>query len=285
MKTISKVIISLLICIIVVGGIYVYIVVTGQSEEEVYSTVSVKKQTVEEMIDVEGTVRAVKKEPLFFAGGAEVKEVNVELGDDVSKDDVLIVFEGDVELKAPFDGRIVELNAYDGKKQLPNQNEPLVVVAEMDNLEYVSYVDEDEVEYFEQGQEVRLICDVNDTESVEAEVADVGLTAQKDLEGTVTFKVVSTVTDLNDVYPREGMTCEGDVIIDTIDDALVLPEEAVLFVDDTTYIFLVQDDLIQRAEVQLGIMGDNLFEITDGVNEGDEVIEDASKYSKNETDQ
>lgn len=71
---------------------------------------------------------------------------------------------------------------------------------------------------------------------------------------------------------RPGMFLNVELIYGETRDALVVPEESVVTVDDGMYVFAVQDGKAERRPVMLGRRRPGVVEVLEGLNAGDQVI-------------
>jgi membrane fusion protein (multidrug efflux system) len=71
---------------------------------------------------------------------------------------------------------------------------------------------------------------------------------------------------------RPGMFIEARLALVVKPRATVIPEDAVLPVEGATYVWLVQDNVVSRRQVSLGIRTPGFVEVTDGVQPGDLVV-------------
>jgi len=68
------------------------------------------------------------------------------------------------------------------------------------------------------------------------------------------------------------MFAEVHLVQKTEKDVIVIPVNAVLGRLNDRYVYTVKDGIARKIDVGVGIVGDNVVEITDGLKEGDSLI-------------
>lgn len=71
---------------------------------------------------------------------------------------------------------------------------------------------------------------------------------------------------------RDGMTARSTVIQKTRETALSVPKSAVVQGEQGYIIYIINADTVKRTPVKLGIEGDTVFEVMEGVSAGDKVV-------------
>ncbi|MBN2297575.1 MAG: efflux RND transporter periplasmic adaptor subunit [Deltaproteobacteria bacterium] len=71
---------------------------------------------------------------------------------------------------------------------------------------------------------------------------------------------------------RSGMTARVGVVEKTRDNVLSVPKSALIQAEQGYFIYRIKTDTVEKTLVELGIEGDSVFEITDGVSAGDQVV-------------
>jgi len=71
---------------------------------------------------------------------------------------------------------------------------------------------------------------------------------------------------------RSGMTARSRVVQMVRNDVVAVPKDALIRGEDSYIVYRVRDDIVERCPVALGIEGDDLYEVTSGLFEGDLVV-------------
>ena len=88
------------------------------------------------------------------------------------------------------------------------------------------------------------------------------------------FEVEIRVTDPQAAQLRTRMSADADIVTETVDDALVIPEAALVFEGDAVLVDRVvraSAPTLERRPVKVGIVAGNKAQILDGIAAGDEV--------------
>lgn len=287
MKKTTKIFVFVFIAILVITGIGGYYFLTKKNTKKEIKTIQTERRKIEKQLEVAGKIMALKSQGLVWNVGDVVEKIGVSLGEDVKKDKVLVEFENGRELKAPFDGRIVEINTYVGEEMTsggnasPGAGQTLITIADMGTLKFVAEVDEDQIKDIAKDQAIHLSCDVAKDLELEAKVEDVPLKTKEKVDGSRYFEIQSAVTDLKGLYPREGIGCDGSLVTEVKENVLSLPAEAILFEDGKTSVYIYRSlEDIEKKEIAAGIDDTVYYEVKKGLSEGDTVVEKADQYSK-----
>ncbi len=134
-------------------------------------------------------------------------------------------------------------------------------------------VDETNILSIEEGQAVSVTIEsISEDETYDGEVSAIDTTAASS-DGVTTYTVTVTIEKTSDMM--EGMTASASITIEGVDDALILPEDAVTNTSSTAYVYTSYDEetgeLGDMVEVTVGLSNGSYVEITDGLSEGDTV--------------
>jgi RND family efflux transporter MFP subunit len=88
---------------------------------------------------------------------------------------------------------------------------------------------------------------------------------------TGTVKVTVEIVD-ETLRLRPGMFVEVRISIGQKDSVLVVPRKAILYKQNKTYVFVLNQDRVSQREVQLGLTEEDEVEITAGLNEGEVIV-------------
>lgn len=88
---------------------------------------------------------------------------------------------------------------------------------------------------------------------------------------TGTVKVTVEVFDKS-LRLKPGMFVEVRIAIGMKEDVLVIPRKALLYKQNKTYVFVMDQNQVYQREVLLGLTEEDEVEVTDGLNEGDVIV-------------
>jgi HlyD family secretion protein len=168
-----------------------------------------------------------------------------------------------VELVAPFDGVITEMNLTIG--EIPPA---FGAVMMMDNTQFKVNLDIDEIDIMQisVGQDVEFIVDALPDDDITGVVEHVALTPNQNTQ-VVSYNV-RVLLDETDAPIRAGMSTTGQIIITSVENALGVPDRFIYSdaVTGTSFV-IVQNPKgsLQRIPVTTGARGNTLVEITGGI--------------------
>ena len=197
----------------------------------------------------------------------------------------------DVELVAPMEGTVTELNLAVG--QWVGTGQSVASLASLETLVVEIGLDETDIATVSLGQPVVVMLDAFDDVELNGLVSEIAPTA--DVQSGVVLYHVTVALDPTDVPIRDGMTADVEIVTERADEALVIPLKAVRSFGDRTLVFRklregeasptrrsgkVQERVAALGipegyipePVQLGLVTDALAEIAGGLEEGDGVL-------------
>ncbi len=203
---------------------------------------------------------------------AEEKLALIEKGQTTIADHVV-----DNVIKAPIDGTILARFVNVGDPVVPltsyQAGTELVTLADMSDLIFRGTVDEIDVGKLRIGMPVEIKVGALPTDKVTGQLVKVSPKAHKD-EGSTVFDVEIDLADVGDAKLRAGYSANADIIITKKEKILLVPERLVTFANDSSFVE-IQDSLgvITRIPVETGLSDGIKIEITDGLSEGQMLVE------------
>ena len=163
-------------------------------------------------------------------------------------------------LRAPIDGNVLREDFQIG--EIVGPGDVVFTVGQKKPLRIVSDVNEEDIARVKVGQAVLLRND-GFTEPLAATVADV---TPKGDPATKTFRVYLALPETTPLLI--GMSVEANIITREVKDALLVPAEAIR----AGAVFVVENGVLVRRPVTLGVRGSRMVEIKDGLKEGDLIV-------------
>lgn len=174
-------------------------------------------------------------------------------------------------IRAPIDGIISRVEASVG--EIVYSNSTIVSLISKKKFEIEANVTEVDIAKISNGDIAKVTLDAYDSSIIfEAEVVSIDL-SETVIEGVTTYKVVLHFNDSDDRI-RSGMTANVDILTDSKEGVLVVPQRAVKENDENKYVQVVDEKgEISEVIVTTGLRGsDGNIEIISGLKEGDKVI-------------
>lgn len=248
-------------------------------ETEVVKTVSANGQLAETQLLAYGTA----EQPILvaangnslaiaqFGASLEVESIAVELGEEVTKGDLLFTylspFGQEVDVEAISDGIVRSVDTSSGLRTSASvvtigSAKPIVSV-------FVSEYDADLVQI---NQVATIELDAINA-VFEGSVETVGQVAQS-LSGIKQYEVLLSVASIPE-GARFGMSATAEIVVQTKENVLAVPLSALVGEDEPQVDVLVtegENQSIERMTLKLGLIGDSFAEVTQGVIAGNQVI-------------
>lgn len=187
-----------------------------------------------------------------------------------------------VELKytrvlAPMRGKILDVPVEDGDAvsavTTVTGGTLLLVIADPDPLHLKGLVDENEVAHVAVGQPARLRTEAYPGRIFTGQVRHIAPLGERQQNVTY-FEVEVLVTDPDAQLLRPRMSADADIVTETVDEALVVPETALVFEGNDVLVERVvraRVPTLDRRKVQVGIVAGERVQILSGLDAGDEV--------------
>lgn len=187
---------------------------------------------------------------------------------------------GKAVVYAPFPGIVVHYETQrDNQKRKPRvgdpvwQNQPLLYLPDISSMIVKTLVREVDLHKISKGKKTAIQVDAYPKLALTGQVTSIGVMASDSSEagkGEKYFQVIVAV-DGEDSNLRPGMTSRVNIQIDTAQNVLAVPVQAV-FIDGThKYCYLANGKNIKKVAVVLGRQNEDYAEIVAGLKDGDVV--------------
>lgn len=272
--------IGIILGLIAVAAVIFYVWPRESRNEAVeVETTAVTQADFRDVVSTVGIIEPTEMES--FTGQGPVNEINVEVNEEVAEDDVLATYLDGTELVAPFAGTVIELNIEEDEVDAnAQQNQPSLVLANLDNLQVAVNLSKNEASQIAVDQVVELSYLDNEYEGIVTQIDSIATNGQAGgaplqagqnaptLQATISFET----EDTSALIP--GFDIDADIIISTTTDSLAIPIEAVLYNEDgNPYVFVVVDGKAQMREIETGIQEGVIIEVVNGLELDEEVVQ------------
>ncbi|MER2063667.1 MAG: HlyD family efflux transporter periplasmic adaptor subunit [Alkalibacterium sp.] len=254
-------------------GFVGYSIYSSQQEDDVATvrTAEVVESDITETIVTTGMIEPSEIQEI--SGQGLVTELNIALGDEVEEGDTLVTYMDGTTFEADFDGTVTQINiSEDAADTNAQQGRPSLVVADLNEMIVALQLSRSDASEVEVDQDVILTYNDTELDGTVSEIDPVATQQQtqtgamNQLGATVTFD--SEPTDV-----IAGFEVDVDIIVDSQDNALVIPVEALNYNENNEpYVFTVIDGIAERVEIETGIQSDAVIEVTSGLSAGDQVV-------------
>jgi len=177
----------------------------------------------------------------------------------------------DAIIRSPVSGTILSRNVSIGDPVVPltsyQPGTELMQIARLQDLLFKGVVDEIDVGRLEEGMKAKITVGAIPDEEVYG-IIDIIAPKARNKEGATVFDIEIIVTGKGNKPLRVGYSATADIIIDERNDVLVIPEGAVKFEEEKTYVYLANGE---KRDVEIGLSDGLNIEVVSGLKEGDEV--------------
>jgi len=167
-----------------------------------------------------------------------------------------------VQLLAPISGTVTRKDFEDGA--IANPGDVILTIVGKDRYEVVFDVTQEDRTRLRKGQPVNVTFD--HLKITSGKVSHVSLATVQDSR---MFTVYADLTDGQGLYP--GSLATVDVTLEERKNVLAAPIEGLIKRGNLDVVVLIHDDMAKIQPVQVGLRGEEMVEIRQGVEEGDVV--------------
>jgi RND family efflux transporter MFP subunit len=178
---------------------------------------------------------------------------------------------------APMAGKILHVPVEDGDAvsavTAVTGGTMLLVIANPDPLHLKGLVDENEMAHVAVGQRASLRTEAYPGHLFAGTVREIAPLGERQQNVTY-FKVEVLVTDPEAQLLRPRMSADADIVTDVVEDALIVPETALVFEGGDVFVERIvraSAPKVERQKVDTGIVSGDRVQILSGLEAGDEV--------------
>lgn len=171
------------------------------------------------------------------------------------------------EVKSEYDGYIATMDALEGMPYEKDQQ--LCTIADSGTLNLKVEIDELDIDGVKVGQSASVVFDAFEEETYEGTVEKISGVGSN--VGGVTTYVVTIAMNGN-AHLKDGMSATATITLDTKNDVLLVPVDAIETVDGQKYVEVTDGENTQQRAVTLGLINDEYAEVTEGLSEGENVV-------------
>lgn len=245
------------------------------------NTYKIKAGNLDQYLEFGGDVDAVNSVAVMPDMAGKVARFEVSVGQMVRKDQVIAYVDASrpgmnyslSPVKAPISGRIVSLPPSIGATV--SQAVTVASIAQTDDLEIKVSVAERFVSRIAENQSAIVTFDAYPGVEFKAKVFEVSPV----LDTSSRTMAIKLRIEPADKRIKVGMYARVRLITESVHDAIVIPNEAMITRDGNPYVFTVpaekkegEDVIVHLQPVSVGISVDNKTEITQGLKVNDEIV-------------
>ena len=217
---------------------------------------------------------------------AEYKRAVEELAN--SQDNLDIVREGaskrssdiaNTQIRSTITGKILNIPVKVGSSVMQvstfSEGTTIATVADMSDLIFIGNVDETEVGRVHTGMPVKLTVGAVENRTFDANLEYISPQGVEQ-NGAILFEIKAAATIPDSVEIRAGYSANAEIVLARVEDVVTVPESAVTFANDSTFVYLLTDTLskkqtFERHDIKTGLSNGMSIEVKEGLSVGQKI--------------
>jgi membrane fusion protein (multidrug efflux system) len=172
-----------------------------------------------------------------------------------------------VELTSPISGVITEINTETGDLTTPGMQ--IIKIAKINRLKAIFNVGEQDIMSVGVGQPIEVYSELQPDLVMQGRINQISKSA--DIQSR-TFEIKGLFNNTRDKWFKPGMFCRVKLILKNKKGSLTVPSVALLVNGNEKGVYIINNGKAYYKNVTAGISNDNYTEITQGLNEQDNVV-------------
>ena len=254
-----------------------------EKEEETETIYAVNADIVQagnldDYLEFGGDVSSVSAVDIYPDTAGKISRIRVAVGDLVKKDQIIAYVDpsrpgmnySENPVKAPISGRVTSFPPTIGT--MVSQSYSIAKISDTDELQIKVNVAERFISRIRENQTAIVSFDAYPGVEFKARVFEVSPV----LDTTSRTMLAKLKVEPADSRIKAGMYARVKLITDTIEGAVVIPNDAIVYRDGKPYVFTAKSESsessVNMVSVKEGLSVDNKTEIQEGLKEGDVII-------------
>jgi len=244
---------------------------TQEDDTVTVRTAEVEESDITEVVVTTGIIEPSQTQEIV--GQGVVAELNVSVGDSVEEGDTLVSYVDGTSFTANFNGTVTEVNVTEEEADAnAQQGQPSLVVSDLNNLQVAVQLSRSDAALVNVDQAVEMEYADTFYDGTVSFIDPVATSEQTQMGSSISLgATIAFDSDTDDLIA--GFEIDVDIIVDSAENALVIPIEALNYnQDNEPYVYIVTDGQVSEVMIETGIQSDAHIQVTDGLSEGDQVV-------------
>ena len=154
-----------------------------------------------------------------------------------------------------------------------NDGTTIASVANLADMLFVGKIDETEVGKLSVGMPMEISIGAIQDRKIDATLEYVSPKGSEE-SGAILFEMKAAIQMPDDLFIRAGYSANADIILDSRDSVISVPESCITFENDSSFVYLAVSESPQefnKKHVKVGLSDGIKIEIVDGLQENDKV--------------
>lgn len=270
-KLLKRIIVLVIVLLLIAGAGFIAYRSLKAEYTVTYDSYTATRGSISNSLSFSGNLSLIDSATYIASSNSSVKTIYAPAGTEVSKDDKLLRLSNGETVTAGFDGRVnaVEVDEDDDV----TVGQALLTLADFTHLQVAFRVDEYDIGDVAVGQACTITVTALER-TFESEIAAINYISASG--GNVAYYTATAYVDVDEgVLP--GMQVTVTIPQEEAWDVVVLKVDALSFdFTNQAYVWMKNDaGELEQVYVKTGVSNGNYLEITEGLNEGDEVFVEA----------
>jgi HlyD family secretion protein len=183
------------------------------------------------------------------------------------------------QIRSTITGMIINIPVKVGNSVMQastfSEGTTIATVADMSDLIFIGNVDETEVGRVHAGMPVKLTVGAVENRTFDAYLEYISPQGVE-LNGAILFEIKAAATIPDSVNIRAGYSANAEIVLARVDSVVTVPESAVTFSGDSTYVYLLVDTLakkqnFRRHDIKTGLSNGMSIEVKEGLTVGQKI--------------
>jgi HlyD family secretion protein len=183
------------------------------------------------------------------------------------------------QIRSTIDGMIINIPVKVGNSVMQastfSEGTTIATVADMSDLIFIGNVDETEVGRVNAGMPVTLSVGAVENQTFNANLEYISPQGVEQ-NGAILFEIKAAATIPDSVNIRAGYSANAEIILEKVEDVVTVPESAVTFSNDSTFVYLLTDSLatpklFERHDIVTGLSNGLSIEVKEGLEVGQKI--------------
>ncbi|MFO8069714.1 MAG: HlyD family efflux transporter periplasmic adaptor subunit [Alkalibacterium sp.] len=253
-------------------GFVGYSIYSSQQEDDTITvrTAEVVEADITETVVTSGIIEPSETQEIM--GQGLVNELTLAVGDTVKEGDTVLSYMDGTTFEANFDGTVTQVNVSEDEADTnAQQGRPSLVISNLNDLHVALQLSRSDASEVDVNQPVILTYNDTAYDGIVSEIDPVA--TQQQTQTGLTSRLGAEVTfDTDTTDLIAGFEIDVDIIVDSKDNALIIPVEALSYDENNEpFVFIIDDNVAERVAIETGIQTDADIEIVSGLSAGSQV--------------
>ncbi|MCF8009572.1 MAG: efflux RND transporter periplasmic adaptor subunit [Halanaerobiales bacterium] len=317
----KKILVIIIVILLVITGIYYgynrfYASLDTEENQQIITdqnTIEVSEGSMKKTISASGNIYPVKDRSLTFSTNGTIDSLNIEEGDKVVRDYILIELKNNQAKlqflraenqyknaqingspnaikEAELDYKIARENLEDTRLKAPytgvitellvqegdyiNSGQQVATLIDNSQYEVSANIDESELSSLEVGQNVEINMEALPGLELKGKLTEISSKAVNN-SGVVTISITVLIDSVYDSF-KPGLSADIEIIVGQVKDKIIIPVTALINRNGKKVVLRVNEDSTKPVEVKTGLTDGIRIVIVSGLKIGDKIIVNSS---------